>query len=153
MGSVRPVRPSEAIPGLLAVALLFLACGRAESKEPELIDRGSVVASYHVGLLVEDFGFSESGLDFDRLPYVFESSSDSRIVLLVYSALRCEQAPIVQVREVGNALLVGITPRRADSDADCEAMAVGWIVELRLKDVLDDRTITVSLGTASPTQR
>ena len=138
--------------GVLTVALLFVACGGAGSRGPEVVDPDDVVASYYIGRLVEEFGFSESDVDIDRLPYVLESNPHSRILLLAaYSGSPCEQAPTIQVRQAEDALQIGITPRRADPDADCDAMAVAWVVELRLRDVLGDRSVAVSLATASPT--
>jgi hypothetical protein len=64
--------------------------------------------------------------------------------LLAYSAVRCDQAPIIRIDGAEDAIRIEITPRLADPDADCEAMPIGWVVELRLRDPLGARSIEIS---------
>lgn len=135
----------------IAIGMLASACAD-EPFRPVIRDPEDVVASFEVGRLVEEFGFSLTSASVDLLPYVFESSPGSRIVLVAaFSAVGCEQAPIISVHEAGGAIDVEITPRRAEPEADCDAMSVAWIVELRLTEALGDRTVGVTLATTGPT--
>lgn len=99
--------------------------------EWELLGEQDAEMSYPAGVFDDDFG-------------VFGATADSTEVVVAWSALPCQRAPVAEVTVTDAALHIAVTPGPKPEER-CAAMAVPWAFRLELTRRLADLAISAEL--------